>query len=502
MKKKIHFYLLNIAAGILLIVSRPWLAVAANSDFLQWAQQQQLGVQQQKQAFEQYKDKKDKEFTAFLKAQWITVDLKKGQQRDITPKPVVMPVAPPEPEISTPQKPQSVPKPVVVNLPPSTPLIPPIPVPADVVPVIPLSGEKITIEYYGRSLSFYYDRRLQIQLAYPVGKNAISDYWSGLSHADYDRLLVQLNQQKTGLKLTDWAYAVLVHKISDAIDGSGSNESALLSWFLLTKSAYQARIAYSRNKVYLLIRTQQKLFDLPYFRFAGKRYYAVSFNNTRQFPGEVYTYDSQYPGNVKALNMKVTAVVGANAKVNRRELSFRYKGQLYSIKTGYDQGRIDFFRSYPQMSLPLYFSSGVETEIAKPLKQQLANDMKNMSEQQAVNFLLRFVQTALHYKTDQQQFGEENYLFPEETLYYPYSDCEDRAVLFAWLVKNLLGLDVIGLDYPGHVAAAVYFNEKVKGDSVNYKGRKYMVTDPTYINADAGMTMPDYKKIKPVLITY
>ena len=91
-------------------------------------------------------------------------------------------------------------------------------------------------------------------------------------------------------------------------------------------------------------------------------------------------------------------------------------------------------------------------------------------------------------------------MFPEETLYYPYSDCEDRSILFAWLVHNLLGMDVVGLDYPGHVATAVRFKGKVAGDAVMYNGKRYMVTDPTYINASAGMTMPNFKKNKPGVI--
>ena len=82
------------------------------------------------------------------------------------------------------------------------------------------------------------------------------------------------------------------------------------------------------------------------------------------------------------------------------------------------------------------------------------------------------MQTSFNYKTDDGQFGEENYLFPEETLHYRYSDCEDRSILFTWLVKNILGLDVIGLDYPGHVAAAVALDNPVSGDSVTYKEKK------------------------------
>ena len=61
---------------------------------------------------------------------------------------------------------------------------------------------------------------------------------------------------------------------------------------------------------------------------------------------------------------------------------------------------------------------------------------------------------------------------------------------------------MVGLDYPGHVAAAVHFNEKVAGDSVNSKGKRFVVTDPTYINANAGMTMPNFKQYKPTVINY
>ena len=43
--------------------------------------------------------------------------------------------------------------------------------------------------------------------------------------------------------------------------------------------------------------------------------------------------------------------------------------------------------------------------------------------------------------------------------YYPYCDCEDRSVLYSYLVRNLLKLDVVLLDYPNHIATAVCFNE-------------------------------------------
>jgi len=311
-----------------------------------------------------------------------------------------------------------------------------------------------------------------------------------------------LKTQKQYLQLNDWAYASLVNELATGINKSQRNEVALLSWFLLVKSDYKARIAYNDTSIYLLVPSRHEMFEVSYFIFGGKRYYAIDFSGYKQELGQVFTYDGEYPQTTKDFDMQVTSVVASGDKVERRSLSFDFEGKRYNIKVTYDRGRVKFFSTYPQLNLNLYFASGVYKATATPLQKQLAAYMQDMSEQQAVNFLLRFVQTSLQYETDEQQFGEENYLFPEETLFYPYSDCEDRAVLFAWLVRSLLNLDVIGLNYPGHVAAAVHFNEAVKGDNVDYQGKRYTITDPTYINANAGMTMPDLKQYKPTVIAY
>ncbi len=59
----------------------------------------------------------------------------------------------------------------------------------------------------------------------------------------------------------------------------------------------------------------------------------------------------------------------------------------------------------------------------------------------------------------------------------------------------MLGLDIVLLNYPGHLATAVYFGtEEVYGDYLQIDGRRYIVCDPTYINADIGQAMPQYKQ--------
>lgn len=97
------------------------------------------------------------------------------------------------------------------------------------------------------------------------------------------------------------------------------------------------------------------------------------------------------------------------------------------------------------------------------------------------------------------QFGYEKSFYVEENFYYSANDCEDRAVLLAFLVRNLLHLDVHLLYYPGHEATAIRFSDQsIKGDGYVYQdGSKYIICDPTYIGAGVGQCMPEYENVKP-----
>jgi hypothetical protein len=526
------------------------------SEFEKW-------MQQETQSFQEYRDKRDKEFTSFLKTQWKEMQTFQGLKQDETPKPVTIPVAPPTPVVMTTPKPAvtppppsvpvapkpveqppaiSVPKPpadmpvthpapapqpVISQVPPPPPAerVPALatPAPAPVIPIIAVpeikpapapvvvapatqpalpKGQMLTVDFYGQALKFSYDPKLNVRMSGRIDEKAMSNHWSALSLADYESLLKQLEAQRQPLQLNDWGFALLVYNVAQGIEPSAKNEQAMLSWFFMTKAGYRARIAFDSSRVYLLMPTQQPVYAASYFTFDNVRYYALSFDGEKQNLGSVYTYDGQYPGASKALDMRLMHAWNTSRKEQDRTLKFSFNKENYQIRAGYDQQTIRYLQTYPQLDINLYFVADVNRATANPLLQQLKPLVQGKSEQDAVNLLLRFVQTSFPYKTDDQQFGTENYLFPEETLFYPYSDCEDRSVFFAWLVRNLTGLEVVGLDYPGHISTAVLFHENVAGDSVNFNGKRYVIADPTYINANAGMAMPEFKNARPKVIAF
>ena len=156
--------------------------------------------------------------------------------------------------------------------------------------------------------------------------------------------------------------------------------------------------------------------------------------------------------------------------------------------------------TYPQVSYEVYFNTPLDTQTLRDIETSVKPYLDGKKMSFGINFLLRFVQSAFGYDRDQEQFGKEKVMFAQETLYYDKSDCEDRATLYARLVKRLFGLSVVGVKYANHMATALYI--PLKGASVKVHSRRYVIADPTYINANVGEAMPKYRSVIPESFIY
>ncbi|MDH3326587.1 MAG: hypothetical protein OEM38_07720, partial [Gammaproteobacteria bacterium] len=452
--------------------------------------------------FSEYKSKQDKEFADFLKMNWIELNAFKGkplyEEEKIVEPPVAPPVTPAK-DLSDKKK-ASLEKPVIVKIPekktpPKKQVSKPEPV------LTPVKGRSININFFGNMLALPYDKAMQKRIRGKINKETISGQWSKLAKSDYEPLIAQLHTYQKQLKLNDWAYALLVNYTAKELYPNQKNEQVLFSWFALVKSGYKSRLAYKGRSIFLLLATKQQIYAAQSLKYKGTKYYILGFDGNKQAKlAEIYTYDGDYPDSKQLFDMSLQQAIVTGKNETKRNLEFSFSQKKYMLKTVSNKHMVDFMSTYPQVHWNTYFNSNPDTLPRQQVADQLRPNLVGLSEQEAVNFLLRFVQTSLTYATDDKQFGYEKPLFPEESLFYPASDCEDRAFLFAWLVQDLLGLDVVGLLYPGHMATAVRLNMKVNGDTFVYKGKNYLVADPTYINANIGNAMPNFKKSKPEFI--
>ena len=467
----------------------------AQDAYQDWLEKQQAG-------FQEYQEQQDQQFSAFLKAEWEKLNAFKGIVPDETPKPVKIPVYKPPKEKDQP-KPPPVTNPVAA---PDIPKPKPAPKPAQL--EMPRAAKvkhsrALTIKFLGMRLGFEIDGEMARRPQGSIGKQFVSDYWEQITRTDYLSTLRQAMHVRQQLDLNDWGYGLLLKRIGEAMYGNEEHLVDLFTWFMLLKSGYDAKVGYTSDRILLLLPSGDQIYSIPFFRFEGsqQKYYTIAFGEA---PGgrhaSVYIYKGDYAAAQTLMDFSVRTVPALNTAHETRVRTFTYKGTPYRVPTVVNKDIVELYRYYPLTPMAVFFNAAVSPSVNYRLLSSMGKLIDGKSEAEAVNMLLRFVQTAFEYQTDDQQFGREKYLIPDETLYYGSCDCEDRSILFAHLVRELVGLPVVGLDYPGHIATAVQFSQRLPGAHVGYRGEQYLICDPTYINADIGMVMPQFKDTPPVLI--
>jgi hypothetical protein len=472
----------------------------ASDDFEAYKRQQQQGAQKIKAEFQEYKDKQDQEFADFLKGQWSEFDTFRGKVRIREPKPKHIPVVTPAvPVAPTPGPVTPAPTPVV-----TVPIIQPVlPAPPPPQPKpIPVAADMLEIMFYGNAVRFSFDPLWKnYRLSGGAKPEAMSAFWTMMSGSRYEPTIQAVNEARRDLKLDDWGGVTLWRSVVQALQPERKSEQNLLLWYFLVKSGYDVRLGYAGDDVHLFVAMKQPVYATKYTKVGDQTYYAVLAADHGDSIRSFYTYDASYPNKLKPLDIQSAATGFTKTVSAQRVLAFDYKGKHIKLNVPYDRRLVEYMDSFPQSEFELYFDTDGSSLLRHGLLEELKKYTATMGDEEAVDFLLSFIQQSFAYKTDNEQFGHERYFFIEESLYFPYNDCEDRAVLLAWLVRELVGIKVIGLLYPGHMTTAVALKHvKPEFSTVSYHGNQYVIADPTYLGASVGMAMPSYSRLKPTRV--
>lgn len=326
---------------------------------------------------------------------------------------------------------------------------------------------------------------------------AVADGYEALCRSNYKPLIANCQQAQKDFRLNDWGVFLFVKTAAEALCND-ENSCIVMQQFLLNELGYRAKMARrgDRNQLLLFVATDCMVYGHPYFTKEGLNYYNI--NGTEACTFYMCNQDSKKAKTPVA--MRLNNVPALNSGVVSRQRT--NKAGNVSVSVNVSKSLMDFYASMPQCDYGVYAKAPVAGSLAQEVLGTLRPLVQGKSEVDAANLLLNFVQTGFKYATDEEQFGFEKPFFVEELFYYPACDCEDRSVLFDWLVRELLGLDVVYLDYPNHIATAVQFKGDVKGDFLTVDGKRYTVCDPTYIGASIGMTMPNLRSAGVSILRY
>lgn len=356
----------------------------------------------------------------------------------------------------------------------------------------------ITINFYGRRMEFNVPQSLRVT-AEGTKERHVARYHETMRNTNATQMLEkQLDAAVNQMGLNDWGYFVLLRSISEKLF-TKTNDRVLFSFYMLHSHGFKARVGRGQKSGQLLLMlaldNSKEVYTETFFRINGTKFYVMYGNGQK---GEcAYSYNEKADDSgMKEIGLDFPKPLCIAACDKQRKLHLGKLNQ--DIEIPYSTSHLRYYDEIPTTVFPIYFKTPVAKEAEQALTQTFNTLAKQYNKVQLVDIMLNFVQTAFAYKIDEQQFGREKYFFPEEVIGYPFSDCEDRSALFAWLVRRFVGYDVIGVLYDDHLATAVCFGDEVQlpGKSVNFNGKRYFVCDPTYSNAAIGTVMPKFVNAK------
>ena len=443
-----------------------------------------------KQAQQKYKDfrtQANEQYASFLKRAWEQYNALPAipKPKDETVPPVIIS----EEDKDKPIESNPIPIKEVVTPPTPNPQPTPIaPIKEDSQP----QESMIDFIFCGTKCQVRLNKKLNLSLQ-DCSNEHLSNAWKQLSadgvlnNTIKDCIAIRVNR-----KLCDWAYLNLLSSLSKAVYGN-ANEATMLTSYIYAQSGYKTRLGRKGQHIYLLFASEHVIYDVPYFKIDGMEFYPFDCDKN-----ELEICDAAFPQE-KPLSLYIPQ----NQQFEYKATDLRtLKSERYpdvQVQVQVNKNMIDFYNTYPTSEIndnfmtrwALYANTPLDEYVKEKLYPVLKEKINGLSQLEAANKLLNWVQTAFVYEYDDKVWGHDRAFFAEETLYYPYCDCEDRAILFSRLIRDLLGLKTILVFYPGHLASAVCFTDNVSGDYITLNDKRYVITDPTYIGAPVGMTMPD-----------
>ncbi|MDR1847627.1 MAG: hypothetical protein LBR17_05870 [Bacteroidales bacterium] len=431
-----------------------------------------------------FSDSLNSVYASFLAQRWTSFKL---YQEERSFKPMPKP-----PVFDTTQPIYDIPEPLPIK--PIPPIEPPKPIPITPIPIVPtptpIPQNTINSSFFGTSIKLT-KLSLKQQRLTGISEKEIANHWNFLTSLQYNDWIAEVLRIKTELNLNDWAVYKLLENVFKVYFNGSENEEVVFSIFTLNQMGYKAKIGRANGELFPMVAFQNKLSNTPTFIYNETRYYVL--NQSHKGLSSIESCNADYGNAPNVMDLALSKSLRINTNLQIKEL--KYNSNTYAIK--YNKNLVSFYSTYPLMDFAFYADAPIDKLTMESLKTELLSQIKGTSQEYAINFLLHFVQNAFIYKTDDEQFGYEKWNFAEETIASLYSDCDDRAIFFAQLVKELLDMNVVLIYYPGyHLATAVKFNNsQTQGDYVIVDNVKYLICDPTYTDANLGTSMPQLRNI-------
>jgi hypothetical protein len=296
---------------------------------------------------------------------------------------------------------------------------------------------------------------------------------------------------RSDLKLSDWFTYQLIRKIANSIIPKQDDflGYTLTKASLLKQLGYAPLLGWDGTNLLLYVKTKDEIYNLPIKVYKDEHYVCInhhdfSFSEAIPFSALELIGSNNLEGKPFMFAIDEIPSFPAHETVEKI-LQYEYKAKTYYAPIRINQNMQQFFINYPVTNYSTQFNIPLNKLTRETLINNLKEQIKGMKTRQGVEFLMHFTRSAFDFANDADFFGREKRLSPEETLLYEKSDCEDRAALFFYLVREMYNLPMLVLTYSDHVNVAVKMDGK--GYTIRHNNADYTICEPTPQKKELGI---------------
>jgi hypothetical protein len=345
-------------------------------------------------------------------------------------------------------------------------------------------SSNVSFEFYGDTIHLTMQPSMLVSIPETLQNEQVLEFYAALERSGFSSIADSLKEHKENNKYDDWLYYQLIRKTAQIVSPKSENyyRYTLYKWYLLSKSGYRTLLSLSNSKLLFYVASDETIYNLPIRIKGNRQYVCLNYHDYENFNFNTEAFiDIQIKEQerCKSFSYKVSQLPDfKQTDYKEKEIQFQYYESEYHFKVKLNPQIKTLFKNYPVVDYALQFNIQLSKETYGSLIPDLKKKVKGMKTRNGINFLMHFTRYAFLFEPDETAFGKEKRMSPEETLIYGQSDCEDRAALFFYLVKEIYKRPMIVLVYPKHVTIAVNLDKPI-GKPILYNGKTYSICEPT-----------------------
>lgn len=285
-----------------------------------------------------------------------------------------------------------------------------LPQPKPISPIyenVKVEEKNFSFSYMGTTCEVRLPKDLNIRMS-GCESCMIATIWKQLATNAMDNTIRDFLALRLKMQLCDWAYLNLIDTFAKAFCGHG-NEAVIMAAFIYSQSGYKMRLGRDCEKLYLLYGSKHGIYETGYIVIEGINYYPLDDKVERMeisdfsFPQEQSM--SLYIENAQKFTIRPSA--------KRKLASEQYHD--VTIDSQVNLNLIQFYNTYPSSEVngnfmtrwKMYADTPMDESVSQMLYPDIKNKIEGLSDVQAVNQILNWVQTAFQYEYDDKVWGHD-----------------------------------------------------------------------------------------------